>query len=309
MTPGQDSWALWCTRRWYRERERAGHGGAYPYGAGDGFADVLAAEEQSLFKYGKLNINARTKIPFIGCIHFKFAEAASFVRVVEIGIRAALGDLDVNIRNLNFLNGKASRKLPFAICVYDLIGYMGTRGLLGYIIGAVRHAAYNQYDSYPGGLGHGIIEFILSLNGPDDYEKMDSLVRKITWVDKKSTPSPELQRKYSEMGFSDWDVYGRPDQHLDWHTLLHGIQGAIALSAIQSGNLEHLVESTSFLVDFLKDGLFCEWAYFIDFKNQKLETWTDGRKWRETTFQVILERRHTANYWDKDDDDKGSENK
>lgn len=26
-------------------------------------------------------------------------------------------------------------------------------------------------------------------------------------------------------------------------------------------------------VDFLKDGLFCEWAYFIGFENKKLETW------------------------------------
>lgn len=26
-------------------------------------------------------------------------------------------------------------------------------------------------------------------------------------------------------------------------------------------------------MDFLADGLFCEWAYFIDFENKKLEVW------------------------------------
>ena len=26
-------------------------------------------------------------------------------------------------------------------------------------------------------------------------------------------------------------------------------------------------------MDFLSDGLFCEWAYFIDFENNKLEVW------------------------------------
>jgi hypothetical protein len=26
-------------------------------------------------------------------------------------------------------------------------------------------------------------------------------------------------------------------------------------------------------VEFLQDGLYCEWAYFIDFESQKFETW------------------------------------
>jgi hypothetical protein len=29
-------------------------------------------------------------------------------------------------------------------------------------------------------------------------------------------------------------------------------------------------------VDFLDDGLFCEWAYFIDFEIKKLEVWKGG---------------------------------
>jgi hypothetical protein len=56
---------------------------------------------------------------------------------------------------------------------------MGTRGLLGLIIQAQRHATYNHFDSYPKGLGSAIVQFILSLK-PEDYAKMDALVREIT---------------------------------------------------------------------------------------------------------------------------------
>ena len=40
---------------------------------------------------------------------------------------------------------------------------MVTRGLIGFIIGGVRKATYNHYDSYLSGLRNDIIHFILSL--------------------------------------------------------------------------------------------------------------------------------------------------
>ena len=40
-------------------------------------------------------------------------------------------------------------------------------------------------------------------------------------------------------------------------------------------------------VKFLQDGLFCEWAYFIDFENHKLETWKDGKKFDEISFEDL----------------------
>ncbi|KAJ3500941.1 hypothetical protein NLJ89_g9567 [Agrocybe chaxingu] len=55
-----------------------------------------------------------------------------------------------------------------------------------FIIGGQRHAAYNHCDSYPDGLSRDIVAFLLSLKGPEDYEKMARRVRNIT----VSTPSP-----------------------------------------------------------------------------------------------------------------------
>jgi hypothetical protein len=56
---------------------------------------------------------------------------------------------------------------------------MGTRGLLGLIIQAQRHAAYNHFDSYPTGLGQEIVNFINGLK-PEDYATMEENLRQIT---------------------------------------------------------------------------------------------------------------------------------
>ncbi|CAA7257357.1 unnamed protein product [Cyclocybe aegerita] len=122
-------------------------------------------------------------------------------------------------------------------------------------VSTIRHndlfrLAFNQYDYYPCGLGTDIVKFILGLNGPEDYAEMAQLVRKITGP-------------------------------TNWFCLLYKIQGATALPAIQSGILKHMVES----IDFLEDGIFCEWAYFIDFENQTLEIWTFGQHVADASFR------------------------
>jgi hypothetical protein len=43
-------------------------------------------------------------------------------------------------------------------------------------------------------------------------------------------------------------------------------------------------------VEFLDDVLFCEWAYFIDFDKQILETWK-GQKIGEATFEELRENK------------------
>ncbi|CAA7262423.1 unnamed protein product [Cyclocybe aegerita] len=157
------------------------------------------------------------------------------------------------------------------------LNQMGTRGLLGFIIGAQCHATYNHYDSYPEALGKQTVAFLLSLKGREDYKKTAGL-----WVDERSTPSPELQRKYSKLGFSNLQVSnGRLD---DWYCLLHKARRSSA-----ARNPERR------FVDFLKDSLFCEWAYFIDFENQIFETWSFGKKLDEVTFRVLVEK--GQGYW------------
>ncbi|TYJ53385.1 hypothetical protein B9479_005985 [Cryptococcus floricola] len=67
-----------------------------------------------------------------------------------------------------------------------------------------------------------------------------------------------------------------------WSDVLVGAQGARALPFIQEGKLNHLIDSISFLMD----GIFCEWAYFIDFHHEKLEVW-GGVLLREISFDTL----------------------
>lgn len=120
---------------------------------------------------------------------------------------------------------------------------MGTRGLLGFISFGQRHAAYNHWDSYPEGLGGQIVNFILSLKH-EDYARMARLVAGITWVDSKSKPSPELQEYYQNLGFCSTRVSNQTPE--EWYCLLREMQGAVALPAIQSGELKHLEKSRKF---------------------------------------------------------------
>ncbi|KJA23265.1 hypothetical protein HYPSUDRAFT_40065 [Hypholoma sublateritium FD-334 SS-4] len=128
---------------------------------------------------------------------------------------------------------------------------MGTRGLLGFIIASCRHAIYNRYDSYPHGLGLEIVTFILELE-QKDYAEMDARLRKVSW---------NTQPTYAD--HKAWDF-------------IRDVQMGVE-------NLE-----VGDYVDFLHDGIFCEWAYFIDFQNQKLEVWSVGRIRTELTFDEII---------------------
>ncbi|TVY56120.1 hypothetical protein LSUE1_G008810 [Lachnellula suecica] len=157
---------------------------------------------------------------------------------------------------------------------------MGTRGLLGFIIRGKRHAAYNHWDSYPSGLGSQIVAFLLSLS-PPDYALMLARLEEITWVDEKTIPSQELQDQYSALGYSNTGVGNQALS--DWYCLLHKLQGAAALPAIKEGKVKHLAES----IEFLEDGLFCEWTYFIDFEAQTLETWKEAKRYDVRSFTEL----------------------
>lgn len=58
---------------------------------------------------------------------------------------------------------------------------MGTRGLLGFIVAGKRFGSFNQYDSYPFGLGAEVVAFLLSLNNAQ-MSAMTDRVSKLEWV-------------------------------------------------------------------------------------------------------------------------------
>ena len=120
---------------------------------------------------------------------------------------------------------------------------MGTHGLLGFFILGWHRSMYNHYDAYPDSLGKDIIDFILSLT-LKDYSIIAHLIAEITWVEWHSKPSPKLQECYQKLGFADLSVSNQSLE--DWYCLLCKMQGAVALPAIQRGELKHMVKSSEF---------------------------------------------------------------
>ena len=56
-------------------------------------------------------------------------------------------------------------------------------------------------------------------------------------------------------------------ENLTWYWLLRTMQGADMLPEIEKGVLKHVITNNG----FMKDSLFCEYAYMLNFKNNSLE--------------------------------------
>ncbi|ODO11513.1 hypothetical protein I350_00293 [Cryptococcus amylolentus CBS 6273] len=198
---------------------------------------------------------------------------------------------------------------------------MGTRGLIGYILrNKQRKAAYNHWDSYPQGQGHWIAQFIAGQPPsswvesedegapvPEDVKKryladggiwqhkfphggpqnwFDEFDFKGLSEDEKQSLIEKKKRKAAELLMND--DFDDSLEDLDWDAVLKG------------GRLSHLVDYTGFL-----QGFDCEWAYFIDFNNQKMDIWAGDYFIGEVTFSTL---RDDKNYmkkrnWSDDEDE------
>ncbi|TYJ53879.1 hypothetical protein B9479_005501 [Cryptococcus floricola] len=100
-------------------------------------------------------------------------------------------------------------------------------------------------------------------------------------IEKKKELAAELLAMKASGGVDEGPFEMRGSMNT-WSNVLVGGQGARALPFIQEGKLNHLIDSISFLMD----GVFCEWAYFIDFHHEKLEVW-GGVLLREISFDTL----------------------
>ena len=127
--------------------------------------------------------------------------------------------------------------------------------------------------------------------------RLDDLI----WIDgedeSKEIISEEVKRDYISKGFSDLTQLGYVPWHMEakdvpamdrvgWENLLGKLKGADMLPYIADGSLKHLIDNTS----FLEDGLFCEWAYFIDLEAQELEIWAYGDLFEVMKFEEFSEQ-------------------
>ncbi len=133
---------------------------------------------------------------------------------------------------------------------------IGTRGCYGFHRDGVDKLTYNHFDSYPEGLGADIVEFVRQTS----VEEMNQIFDRIQMVNEDEMATPD-QVAECHKWYSGAVSTGQPTE---WYALLRNAQGD--LNAFKDG-LRYMIDSRS----FMKDSLFCEWAYVINLTTNRLE--------------------------------------
>lgn len=135
---------------------------------------------------------------------------------------------------------------------------MGTRGAIGFRIDNADKIAYNQFDSYPTGVGANILQ---ELCGIKDWENVKARIRKIVLVTDDQPPTQEqinANQKWADLSVSERSFE-------DWYCLLRKAQGTLA--PYIDGSLPIIYDAHTFLLD----SLFCEYAYIVNLDNMTFE--------------------------------------
>ena len=144
---------------------------------------------------------------------------------------------------------------------------MGTRGCVGWTVDGENYVeTYIQYDSYPEGLGNDMLEVIKTI----DIEQLKNNISSINIIKDSADPAPKkCVKKYAK--FSE-----NPNKETDisWYWVLRKLQGAAIIEAIANGKVNHVIENKN----WMKDSLFCEYGYTLNFKTNELELWEGFQK-------------------------------
>jgi len=156
---------------------------------------------------------------------------------------------------------------------------MGTRHLvIVRLKGRVKVAQYGQWDGYPSGQGADIAKFLQSKQF--DLVTFKKEVAKLEWISPKA-----LKNTWIECGAdanSDLVSFDIADKHKALYPELSRDTGAGILNLIAKGQVKLLHN----MHDFLKDGLFCEWAYELDLDKKCVKVYRGGTKpWKRIEFK------------------------
>lgn len=145
---------------------------------------------------------------------------------------------------------------------------MGTRGLNGVVIDGAIKAAYNQFDTYPSGLGVVMLADAQKLAAleEDELRRVIQAWREVELVSEGDEPTAEQIAKLLERGFEAQQV----STGQDWYSWLRDAQGSLD-AYLKAG---FMLDSKSFGYD----SLFCEWGYLIDLDQRTLEVYEGFQK-------------------------------
>lgn len=140
---------------------------------------------------------------------------------------------------------------------HDKEQYMGTRGAIGFRFRETDKVTYNHFDSYPTGIGGNVLRAVKDFND----EQIAGAANRIEMVDEDVVVTPELVERYAQFHNSAVST----GQVFEWYSLLRDVQGELA--PYIDGKVDHMIEYSA----FLRESLFCEWAYILNADTRKVE--------------------------------------
>ena len=139
---------------------------------------------------------------------------------------------------------------------------MGTRGCYGFRKNGIDKLTYNHYDSYPDYLGKIMVTFCKETS----LDEMNEIYDRLILVNENDKPTQEQIEECKR--YYNGDVSCNTPE--DWYCLLRNAQGD--LDAYKNG-LKYMIDSCG----FIKDSLWCEYAYIINLDTDELEFWVGGQ--------------------------------
>jgi len=147
---------------------------------------------------------------------------------------------------------------------------MGTRGSVGVIYQKEVKLGYNQFDSYPDGLGLETLDVISKVNKEDGWDDLKKNIANLKNIKENEIKDPKIiekYRKYSNLGVGQQKL-------TDPYCLFRELQGTDWIDETYKGNIEHYIFNNK----FIEDSLFCEYAYIINLDTMKLEFYNGFQK-------------------------------
>lgn len=142
---------------------------------------------------------------------------------------------------------------------------MGTRGFVGFVVDGQQKIAYNHWDSYPGGLGTDVLDWLRF--AAQDVDNLRELVRGLRVVTRDEEPTDEDIERLGR--YADLNVDGESERPT-WYQLLRGTQGKPA-AMLDAGAIEDAS-------GFPADSLFAEYGYLIDLDEGRFEAYQGFQK-------------------------------
>lgn len=135
---------------------------------------------------------------------------------------------------------------------------MGTRGVVGFRFDQKEVLFYNHWDSYPDGLGQDVVYYVKSVN---DWNEIRDQVVAFVPVNDGDVPTTAQKARANELGTVNLNVSRQSED--DFYCLTREAQGDIGLQ-LELG-------FGTMATDFVRDSLFCEFAYIINLDTMELE--------------------------------------